>query len=156
MPVDIALTKDKYGQFDIAIENGDLKATDGLDTAIWVSLFTDARASAEQIFIPEDRRGWLGNLGSPVENRQLGSFLWLAEQRRLNQGTLNEIVDYARKALQWMVEDEICINVSVTGEIVPPFGIQLNIDITSKEGVTETHYVKLWEFTANGNRDPNS
>lgn len=148
MTVDIALIQDNYGHFDISIENGDIKGTFGLDTALYVSLFTDARATDQQLSIPENRRGWLGNLASPVEGRQLGGYLWLVEQRRLNQNTLNEIVDSARKSLQWMVEDGLCNSVNVSGVIVPTLGIQLNIIITSKEGVTETHYVKLWELTS--------
>ena len=82
MKKDIVLILEN-GSFDLVIENGDFKNEEGFDTAIWVSLFTDARASESQVLIPENRRGWLGNLVSDVEERQLGSFLWLVEQRKL-------------------------------------------------------------------------
>ena len=39
------------GFFDIGIENGDFIAEDGFDTAIWVSLFTDARADESQVVL---------------------------------------------------------------------------------------------------------
>lgn len=147
MTTDIAVIQDDKGRFDVAIENGDLKAVDGLDTALYVSLLTDARANDQQIPVPEYRRGWIGNIASPVEGRQLGSLMWLVDQRRLTQTTLNEVVDYARKSLQWMLEDDVCVNVEVTGSIVPTQGIRLNITMTSKEGITESRYVDLWKQT---------
>lgn len=146
MKKEIALTFEN-GVFDIAIENGDLKNEDGFDTAIWVSLFTDARASESQVLVPENRRGWLGNLVSEVEERQLGGFLWLSEQRRLTQETLNEVIDYARKCLNWFVEDNVAQKIEVTGSIVPRSGIELEITITASDGKTVNHYVPLWEVT---------
>jgi phage gp46-like protein len=144
---DIAVIQDDKGRFDIAVENGDLKAVDGLDTALYVSLFTDARATDQQILVPEYRRGWIGNVASPVEGRQLGGLMWLVDQRRLTQTTLNEVVDYARKSLQWMLDDDVCVNVEVTGSIVPTQGIRLHITMTSNEGITESRYVELWRQT---------
>ncbi|MCK5019188.1 MAG: phage GP46 family protein [Candidatus Peribacteraceae bacterium] len=135
------------GAFDIAIETGDLENEEGFDTAIWVSLFTDARAGETQVLSPENRRGWLGNTVSDIEERQLGGLLWLAEQRRLTQDTLNELIDYARKSLNWMVEDNIAQKVEVDGEIVPRNGMALSITITSREGITSSHYIPLWEVT---------
>ena len=135
------------GSFDIGIEDGDFIAEDGFDTAIWVSLFTDARADESQVVLPENRRGWMGNLAN--DERQLGGLLWLVEQRRLNQDTLNETIDYARKSLIWFIEDGLATQLNVTGEIVPRSGISLTMIITSVKGVTSTHYVNLWELTGN-------
>lgn len=147
MKTDIQLIQDEQGRFDIAIEDGDIKSVDGLETALYVSLFTDARATEKQVFVPEYRRGWIGNLASLVDGRQLGSLLWLIDQRRLTQTTLNEVVDYARKSVQWLVEDGLCIRTAVSGSIVPGQGIRLNVEITSQEGVTESRYVDLWRKT---------
>ena len=135
------------GSFDLLIENGDFKAEDGLDTALWVSLFTDARADESQVLQPESRRGWMGNLVSNVFERQLGGLLWLAEQRRLIQETLNEVEDYVRKSLDWMLEDGLARNIEVSGEIVPLNGLAVTITITTQEGSTDSHYVPLWEVT---------
>lgn len=137
------------GIFDIPIENGDLAGVDGFDTAIWISLFTDARAPDTIVVTPENRRGWLGNVESPVEGRELGGLLWVAEQRRLNQDTVNEVVDYAGKSLEWFVEDGIATSIEVSGVIVPLSGILLTIVINVPQGETVTHYVKLWEVTGN-------
>lgn len=137
------------GQFDIVIEDGDFANEDGFDTAVWVSLFSDARATVSQVLTPEKRRGWLGNLVSEKPERQLGGYLWLAEQRRLTQDTVNEIVDYARKALNYMIEDGLVLKIDVTGEIIPRTGIELLIVITSLDGLTTNHVVHMWQITGN-------
>jgi phage gp46-like protein len=145
--IDIDITQDAAGGFDFDIENGDIKSVEGFDTAIKVSLFTDARAPEAKVTKPENRRGWMPNLASPVENREMGGLLWLTEQRRLTQDSLNEAVDYARKSLLWFVQDGLAKDVTVTGEIVPRQGISLTIVITTLDGRTDTHYVPLWEVT---------
>lgn len=135
------------GAFEIVIENGDFANEPGFDTNIWVSLFSDSRADVSQVIIPEYRRGWLGNIVTDVPERQLGSFLWLVEQRRLNQDSLNEVIDYIRKALQWIVDDGVALKIEVDGDIVPRTGIAASILITSKDGVTSDHYIELWRLT---------
>jgi phage gp46-like protein len=145
--IDVKFTQDSYGRFDFEIENGDLKSEDGYDTSIWISLLTDARANASQIPIPEHRRGWLGNLVSIVPDRQLGGYLWLVDQRRMVQKTLNEAIDYAKKSLQWMIDDNICTDIVVTGKFVPKFGIELDVDISSDRGIIVSKNIKLWELT---------
>ena len=149
--IDAKVRPDNHGRFDISIDSGQIEQEDGLETAIWVSLFTDARADSSQVARPEYRRGWPGNLVSQVEGRQLGGLLWLIDQRRLTQGTLNAAIDYARGALSWMVTDGLLLSVEVSGAIVPRYGIQLNVVLTSRSGATETKYVKLWEATINAN-----
>ncbi len=147
--IDIKLTVDEHGAFDLSIVDGDFEGVEGFDTAINWSLFGDKRAPADKVSKPEKRRGWLGDLTSPVEGREQGSWLWLLNQRRLNQDTLNDAVSFARDALAWFVEDDIAKDVTVTGIIVPQQGIRLTIIITTLDGRTDTHYVPLWEVTGN-------
>jgi phage gp46-like protein len=149
--IDLKLTQDASGVWDLSISNGDLEGVEGFDTAIFSSLLTDARAPESIVLKPENRRGWMGNLASTVDGRDFGGLLWLVNQRRLTQETLNEAVDYARQALDWLVEDGLASNIEVTGTIVPRSGITLEIVITSPEGETVTHYVPLWEVTGNAN-----
>ena len=139
------------GSFDMFVENGDFANEPGFDTAIWVSLFTDARADSAQVVIPENRRGWLGNTVSEVSDRHLGGYLWLTEQRRLNQDTLNEVIDYIRKSLNWLIEDGAAIKIDVLGDIVPRQGIEAQVKITALDGVTSDHFIQLWKVTGDAN-----
>ena len=142
--IDIALAQDSMGRFDLVFENGDFKKEDGLDTAIWISLFCDARADASEVPQPEHRRGWLGNLDRDFD---LGSKLWLIDQKRLTQNLLNQAVDYAAKALEWMKTQDILTDIAATGSIINPYGIRLAIPLTYTNGASETKYFNLWELT---------
>ena len=147
MKKEIKLIKNSVGEFTIGIENGDLINDDGFDTAINVSLFSDARAPADKVLAPENRRGWIGDLVSPVANRLWGSWLWLVNQRRLTPDTLNENINFAQLALDWFVIDGIAKSVVVSGEIVPRLGNRLLIVMTSLSGEVSNHYVDLWKKT---------
>ena len=145
--IDVKFNMDSYGRFDFDIVDGDIEFEDGLDTAVWVSLFTDARATASQVGMPERRQGWIGELSSIIPNRQLGGHLWLINQRRLIQRTLNDAIDYCNKSLQWLIDDNICSRISVNGIIIPKLGIELTINITSHKGIISTKNIQLWELT---------
>jgi phage gp46-like protein len=149
--IDINLVRDDNGVYDFEILDGDTVGVEGFDTAIDVSLFTDSRAPADLVPKPEKRRGWMGNTESPVEDRELGGLLWIIDQARLTQDTLNASIDYANKALAWFTLDGIAKTVQVSGSIIPRQGIQLVIVITALDGVTTTHYRNLWEVTGNAN-----
>ena len=144
---DIKAFQNTAGEWTLGITDGDLTEEDGFDTAIAMSLFTDARAPDNAVVIPEKRKGWMGNLESPVEDRELGGLLWLVDQSKLTQDTLNTSVNYARLALNWFIEDQIANSIVVTGEIVPRSGIRLKVVFTALSGKISTHYFNLWEQT---------
>ena len=144
--LDVALIDDEKG-FDINIKDGDIESVENFKTAIQVSLFSDGRADSSQVFLPEARKGWIGDIVTPIDGQNFGSLLWLVQQERLTQSTLNKVVNFARLALQWLIDQEQASRIEVSGEIVPRSGICLRIVITSILGKTESHYVELWENT---------
>jgi len=144
---DVKLVQDDFGVFDISVADGQIEIEDGFETAIWISLFTDARAPESLVPLPQWRRGWPGNIVSPVEGRDLGGLLWLIDQRRLTQRTLNEAIDYSRKSLLWFLEDGLVRDILVNGQIIAGNGIQISVTLQTKQGKTETYYIKTWEVT---------
>lgn len=136
----------KDGQFDIDLENGDFINDSSFETAIWVSLYSNTRAGASQIGIPEKRSGWLGNLVN--KDYELGSLLYLSDQQRLTQDTINEKVDAANKGLKWFIGKGFAKSVDVSGEIVPLFGIRLKL-VFNVDTDTTTFYINTWELTVN-------
>lgn len=145
--MDIKITQDEdTKKYSIRIANGDLELTDGLDSSISVSLLSNARAVSDQVLTPDRREGWLGDVVQD-SGRPMGSSLWLQDQRRLTQENLNGSITSGRESLDWMTEDDIATSVNVTGEIIPKLGNRLNIEFTSKTGVTSNQYVNLWENT---------
>jgi phage gp46-like protein len=144
---DIKLIFNDSGDFSISFTNGDFTLDNGFDTMIYLLLCTDAEATEDDIQASEKRRGWLGDLNSPIKGRKFGGLLWLVDQRRLNQDTLNFAIKYAKNALQLIVTDKLALFVKVVGDIIPLQGIELTITITSLSGATTNHYIKLWEVT---------
>jgi len=143
---DVALNTDA-GYYDISFTDGDLTKLKGYDTAIFISVFTDARASATQIEKPELRRGWIGNLGNSIE---IGSLNWLYEQARLINKTANGLADTTRTCLKWLVDFEYATSVTVTPIRSGANTLDADIRIAHPDGSVESKRVSLWGFTPNG------
>jgi phage gp46-like protein len=143
---DVALNTDA-GYYDISFTDGDLTKLQGFDTAIYISIFTDARASETQIEQPERRRGWIGNLGNAIE---IGSLNWLYEQARLINATANGLADTTRTCLKWLVDFEYATSVTVTPVRSGANTLDADIRIAHPDGSVESKRVSLWGFTPNG------
>jgi len=111
--IDIALVKTVNGYFDIDFAtNGDFILTEGLDTALDMSILEQRRADASEVVRPELRRGWWGNTLNDLAF-EIGSKLWLLSQARKTQSTLNSAEDYAQNALEWMLADDLVDDINV-------------------------------------------
>jgi len=140
--VDVELNTIKE-YYDISFEDGDFKKLKGFDTAIFISLFTDARASANQVSQAERRRGWIGNLNNPVE---LGSLIWLYFQAKLVRATVSGVEDQARKALQWLIDFNYATEIIITSTRTED-SILADITIKHLNSDTEIPRIALWENT---------
>lgn len=123
MPKDIRIIWDvglMEGDFDFDPVVQDIDYDEGLETAVIISLFTDRRAKADDI-LPDpsnpDLRGWWGDLASPlIIGDQIGSRLWLLAREKTLQSVLERAKQYAREALQWMIDDNVAIKIEVDAE----------------------------------------
>ena len=78
-----------------------------LETAITISLFTDALASNDDA-LPNgdtDRRGYWADTELP-ERESLGSKLWLLKREKVTQDVINKTHDYIMQALKWLVTEQ--------------------------------------------------
>jgi phage gp46-like protein len=85
-----------------------------LETAVLLSLFTDARA-ADDDRVPgaqDDRRGWWA--------APLGSRLWLLTREIATNEVRLRAEDYCRDALAWMIEDGVADQIDVAAAYAPP------------------------------------
>jgi len=100
---------------DISIEAGDLARDATLRTAILLSLFTDARATKDELagFGGDDARGWWGDSIAEIEGDTFGSKLWLLGREKVIPETLNRAREYGRQALAWLVEDGVASGIIV-------------------------------------------
>lgn len=146
VPIDVLVDRDDRGLFDLTInDDGDFTSTQGFDTALVMSLGCERRADVSEVLRPELRRGWFGNeLNS--DGFEIGSKLWLLDQARLTQNTLNSAIDYAKKGLQWLVDEGHLDNVRVDGRFTNS-GILLTINLERSNAITESLSYELWERT---------
>jgi len=126
-PTDIRISWDTdLMEGDFGFENNDLEHDDGLETAAIVSLFTDAKANADDILPDPNRgnRGWWGDLVSGIEYDRIGSKLWLLERNKTTEETLVRAKQYILESLQWMIDDNITKKIEVeverAGTVVQP------------------------------------
>ena len=109
---------DGFVSADLALNNSGCPAWSGdLISDIIMSLGTDARAGPTDI-IPDgtsDRRGHWGDIypANGLAADTFGSLLWLLEREKQVPATLVRARDYARRALQWMVDDGIAESIDV-------------------------------------------
>lgn len=128
---DIALEMGEWGG-DIVIDGLDLARDDGLETSVIISLFTDRRATPEQVPVElpkDDLRGFWGDVRPVVEGDFTGSHLWLLAREKQTTQTLSRAKQYTEEALQWMIDDKIATRVEVFVEYVAMGWMGIAIDI---------------------------
>lgn len=129
---DIALVQDDLGQWDVALDGYDLQRDDGLETAVTISLFSDRRATLEELpaeLPQDDLRGYWGDVRTAVQGDKTGSHLWLLAREKETAETLARARKYAREALQWMLDDRVSNRVDVAASYLRRGVMLLAIDI---------------------------
>jgi len=144
--VDLSLIKDAGNIYDLQIENGDFITTNSFETAIQMSLLIDRRANASEVPQPERRRGWWGNVANRVEDYDIGSKLWLLDQARSTEETLNLAINYVRISLQWLLDDNEAEEIEVTGERINS-NIRIFIVVQRSQNKVESLFFDLWDNT---------
>lgn len=142
---DAALTMTEAGG-DILLNGADLARDDGLETAVIISLFTDRRATPEQMPAgQDDRRGYWGDLSAD----QTGSLLWLLSREKQLPQILSRAEQYCREALAWLVDDKIAARVECSAAYVAPGWMALAIDVYRPNGdrITYRHNYE-WQAQA--------
>lgn len=152
MAEDIKIIYDKEtDSFDIDYSNGDLVREDGLESAVLISLFSDARVSSDEADDPEDLRGWWGDL--TTEDDQIGSKLWLLQRSKTVKDNLTKARRYIEQALQWMIDDGVAIKIEAeTFRFGDPGndGLGFRVAIYKQSGeVVAFKYSDAWEAQIN-------
>jgi len=129
------------------IEAGDLASDDGLQTAVIISLFTDALCSADEAASASaaTRRGWWGDAYADVPGDLIGSRLWLLAREKRLPKVVERARQYAADALQWLVTDRVADSVEVQAEMVGTDTLALAIAITRRsEPLARYRFEAFW------------
>lgn len=148
MPQDVLIKPDGFGNYDIQLNaNGDdFASAEGFESSIPVSLFTDARAPASSVPDPKRRRGWVGNILTIDQNRQLGGLLWLYDQGRITATLLNGIRNEILRSFDWKLVDGILTRIEVDVVVESTRAIRINI-LTIGVDNNVDQYSVLWRRT---------
>lgn len=145
-PVDLKLT-DTGDYFDITIDSdGDFSTTDGLNTSLTVSFFTDRRADESEVTSPQYRRGWFGNLFNDTDEPELGSKIWLLDQTPLTTNAVNNAIAYARDAYSWLTDLGFADRVDVTASSTID-SIFITITVIKNNDIITQKVYNLWVNT---------
>lgn len=141
---DIAWTWDADKSFDISLCCNDIPLTDSLQSAVLISLFSDARAP-DDVELPagEDRRGWWGDNYADIEGDADGSLLWLLRREKQTPQVLQRARTYARQALTWMLDDGVARQVDIEAEWQALGVLALGITITDARNRVQSYRVEL-------------
>lgn len=118
---------------DLVIVNGQPEMDDGLQNAVFISLFTD--------------KSWWANSILP-DNEQTTSELSTLDRSVLTNKTRLDAEEYARQALSWMVSDGLASKISVSAEIVAIGVLGLIITIEQPGKQSTVRYKINWENMA--------
>lgn len=135
---------------DVYVEENGFREVDGLETAIRLSLFTDARAR-EGDDLPEgtgafgeDLRGWWGE-AFLEDSAPFGSRLWTLKRSALTAATRQRARDYCLEALGWLVELGIASEIQVETEVADRGMLAVGVTI-NRERETPARFAYLWEL----------
>lgn len=106
---------------DEAGNRGGLAATQPIETAILLCLFTDRRLPDEMADPTDfDRRGWHGDtfdLDRNAGERPMGSLLWTLDRAALSAGTARLAEHYAAEALQTLIDQRVVRSFDIAAEV---------------------------------------
>ena len=146
--MDILMTQDRRGLFDISVRKGDLVGDDSLGTEVMVSLFSDVRAEQDEL-PPEykDLRGWWADalLALQGDEQGLGSKLWLLRRQKQLESVLVRAEAYARSALQWLMDEGLADAVNVSAENPVQGTLVLTVSITRASPSVVQRVTEVWK-----------
>lgn len=136
---------------DDKVNASGLRAKAALATAVLLCLMTDARVEPDELSPDEQNRGWPGDsfdLRTDLGETAIGSKLWLLRRSTASDATALRAEDYARAALQTLVDQGAVSFVEVTGTALPAERrIDLKILLKDRDGavVFDRRFGVLWE-----------
>lgn len=130
---------------DISIGAAGIESDEGLETAIVLSLFSDARVTEEELPPTEtSKRGYWGDMYSDIDGDHHGSKLWLFDREKQTLENLSKIEDTSKAALQWMIDDGIVKSIDVQASYPQAERVLIAIQATKPDG--EIYAFKmLWD-----------
>lgn len=135
--------------YDISFTDGDFTLTQGLETALFMSVLCEVRD--DSIEVPQMRGGWAGNQLQPIVGYEQGSLLWTLYQSSAKSDNTTKAQQYIEDGLQWLIDDGIAKDIEVETNIVANDNLIVKITATRNDNTQDVSFFNLWLNTINGN-----
>lgn len=129
------------------LDSTDISNQESLTRAVIISLFTWRRANPDDI-VEGQKMGYWGDVAEPpAANDKIGSRLWLLAREKIVNSTFNRAREYAKEALQWLIDDAVASRVDVVAERYGVDGLALICTIYRTDGKAVTlRFDNAWEY----------
>jgi phage gp46-like protein len=146
MMTDLKLV-DNSEYYDLSLnDDGSLAVTDGLNSSLIVSFFTDARAEETEVSNPFYRRGWWGNLFTQDDQPEYGSKIWLIDQAIMSDDTVNDAISYVQQAYDWLLSQNYADQVNVNA--ISNFNsLIIRVEIIKNSEIISQKAYNIWQNT---------
>lgn len=158
MAADISFIRQEGKPYcDIELDGNDIKRDNTLSSAVYIMLFTDRRATLEELHsanmfprYPYDLRGWWND---QFRTTHIGSKLWLNKRRKSTDQVLLQHIQYAREALSQLVQTGVAKYVNVQAAWVRMGVMDMRISITRPDNTAiQQQHTFLWTEVQNALR----
>lgn len=137
--------------FDLVLGAQGLESDDGIETAVILSLFTDAPATDDELAIAgltrEQNRGWFGNDYPDVDGDVWGSKLWLLQRAKRSDETLARANGYAREAVAWLITDGVASRIPIEAAWYGRTGFLVLYAQGYRPGDLKPRWRRVWNAT---------
>jgi len=125
---DLYLAMDEFGNGDLVFLPDDIACDSGMQTGVYISLFTDAEDTDNRT----TQHG--GFWGDAIDDYgALGSRLWTLSREKMSAGITTLAQVYCQEALQWMLDCGAAKSVVVTVKRTGLYSLGIEIDITQPD-----------------------
>lgn len=131
---------------DVRVVGGQVDVDDGLETSLIISLFSKGRARVDDELPYGDtsRGGWWGDTYSDVAGDRIGSRLWLLDREKQLPEVVARAREYAREAVQWLIDDGIAEAVEVEAEVVSQGVLGIGIKVIRPSNARQFRFQYAW------------
>ena len=121
---------------DINIEAGVVELRGGIESSVYLSLFSAAS-------------DWWGDIGEPSAQSYDAGFQRLLDEITLTSAALPRVEKEAERNLSWMLLDEVASSISVTATIPALNTLGLAFDIQAQGEESQFSFVLNWQEELN-------
>ena len=120
------------------------ETSDELNSAVLISLFTWRHAKPHDLGVTDFQ---YGHWADSYDNHQLGSRLYLLLREKIDDDLPGKIDVLITEALQWMLDDSIISDISISSTRTDIYNIQTTLILSRHNQTTEKfEFDNIWEL----------